>query len=102
MALMVTYPIPFRIVGWVNSLCAIRLFPALLYYPSIFREVRFRVKRDSMVGMHPPEIPSVWSALRRGWPHLASLAVPVAVLSMGFRAIYAAVLACITVVEARP
>ena len=71
--------------------------PALLYYLSIFAQVHFRAKRDGMTGMDPAEIPSFWTAMRRGWPHLASLAVLIGTLALGYTAIYAAVLASATV-----
>ena len=74
------------------------LMPALLYYLSVFMQVHFRAKRDGMGGMQASEIPSFLAALRQGWPHLASLAVLIGCLSLGYTAIYAAVLASATVV----
>lgn len=74
------------------------LGPALLYYLSIFAQVHFRARRLGLAGIEPGSVPPFLVAMRQGWPHLVSMAVLIGALSMGYTAIYGAVVASLAVV----
>ena len=74
------------------------IFPAVLYFLSVFVMVHFEAKRYGLVGMREEDSPSAWQILKNEWYMSAPLVIIVVMMLLGFSPGFAAVLATLSCV----
>ncbi len=81
-----------------SQIMLVALFPALMYFFSVFVMVHFEAKRFGIVGEKSKE--SAWGILRREWYYVLPLVLITVLMLMGYSPSYTAVLgiiACIAI-----
>ena len=76
------------------------IFPALIYFLSVFVMVHFEAKRYGLVGIREDDAPTAWQILKQQWFMSIPLVVIVVMMLLGFSPGYSgfwAVLSCIAV-----
>ncbi|MBU8871978.1 MAG: TRAP transporter fused permease subunit [Gemmatimonadales bacterium] len=76
------------------------IFPASMYFLSVFVMIHFEAKRHGLYGIDDPNAPSAWDILKKEWFLAAPLILIVVMMLLGYSAGFAAVaaiLSCIVV-----
>ena len=73
----------------------VALFPALIYFFSVFLMVHFEAKKNGLKGM-AGDLPEPWSLLRKDWPKAAPLITITVMMMMGKSPGFAAVVGIFT------
>ena len=76
------------------------IFPAVMYFLSVFVMIHFEAKRHGLYGIDDPDAPSAWQILKKEWFLSVPLLIIVVMMLMGYSAGFAAVVAtasCIVV-----
>ena len=71
----------------------IAIFPALLYFFSVFCMIHFEAKRYGLYGVDDPDAPTAWQILKKEWFLVTPLALIVVLMLMGKSAGFSAVVA---------
>ncbi|MGD9546318.1 MAG: TRAP transporter permease [Candidatus Krumholzibacteriia bacterium] len=74
------------------------IFPAVMYFLSVFVMIHFEAKRYGIYGKVDPDAPTAWQILRKEWFLATPLVIIVVMMLMGFSAGFAAVLATLSCV----
>lgn len=74
----------------------IAIFPALMYFLSVFVMIHFEAKRYGLYGDNDPEAPGAWEILRKEWFLASPLVIIVIMMLMGKSAGYSAVVAILS------
>ncbi len=86
-------------IPYVNIML-MAIFPAFIYFLSVFIMVHFEAKRYGLVGIREDDAPNVWQILKTQWFMSLPLVIIVVMMLMGFSPGYAgfwAILSCIGV-----
>ncbi|MBU2502716.1 TRAP transporter fused permease subunit [bacterium] len=81
------------------------IFPAVMYFLSVFVMIHFEAKRHGIYGKIDPDAPTAWQILKKEWFLATPLIIIVVMMLMGFSAGFAAVVAtlsCVVVSWATP
>ena len=76
------------------------IFPALMYFMSVFVMIHFEAKRWGLVGLHEEDAPGAWQILKKEWFLATPLVLIVVLMLMGRSPGYAAfwaIMSCIVV-----
>ena len=76
------------------------VFPAVIYFLSVFAMVHFEAKRYGLRGQHSPDDPSAWQIFKQDWYMSAPLVIIIILMLMGFSpglAAFWATISCIVV-----
>jgi TRAP transporter 4TM/12TM fusion protein len=76
------------------------IFPAVIYFLSVFVMIHFEAKRFGLVGIRDPNAPTAWQILKQQWFMSLPLAIIVVMMLMGYSPGYAAfwaILSCVAV-----
>ncbi len=74
------------------------IFPALMYFLSVFVMIHFEAKRYGLYGADDPNAPSAWQILKKEWFLAAPLVIIVVMMLMGRSAGFSAVVAIVSCV----
>ncbi len=76
------------------------IFPAVIYFLSVFVMIHFEAKRYGLVGIQDPDAPTAWDILKQQWFMSLPLVVIVVMMLFGFSPGYAAfwaIISCVAV-----
>jgi TRAP transporter 4TM/12TM fusion protein len=74
------------------------IFPAVMYFLSVFVMIHFEAKRYGLYGIDDPDAPSAWEILKKEWFLVTPLALIVVLMLMGKSAGFSAVVATVSCV----
>jgi len=74
------------------------IFPAVMYFMSVFVMIHFEAKRHGLVGFDDPDAPTAWQILKKEWFLATPLALIIVMMLMGKSAGYSAVVATLSCV----
>ncbi len=74
------------------------IFPAVMYFLSVFVMIHFESKRHGLYGVDDPDAPSAWEILKKEWFLSIPLVIIVVMMLVGFSAGFAAVVATVSCV----
>jgi TRAP transporter 4TM/12TM fusion protein len=74
------------------------IFPAVMYFLSVFVMIHFEAKRHGLYGVDDPDAPSAWQILKKEWFLSVPLIIIVVMMLMGYSAGFAAVVATVSCV----
>ena len=77
-----------------SSIMAVSLFPALMYFFSVFLMVHYEAKKLNIIG--EPTEHSGWQILKGGWYYLVPLILITLLMFLGYSPAYAAVIGLVT------
>jgi TRAP transporter 4TM/12TM fusion protein len=86
-------------IPYVNIMI-VAIFPAIIYFLSVFVMIHFEAKRYGLVGIQDENAPTAWQILKTQWFMSLPLAIIVVMMLLGFSPGYAAfwaVLSCVAV-----
>ena len=69
------------------------IFPALMYFMSVFVMIHFEAKRHGLYGIDDPNAPTAWQILKKEWFLATPLVIIVVMMLLGYSAGFAAVVA---------
>ncbi len=72
------------------------IFPALMYFLSVFVMIHFEAKRYGLYGVDDPDAPTAWDILKKEWYLAAPLVIIVVMMLMGKSAGFSAVVAILS------
>jgi TRAP transporter 4TM/12TM fusion protein len=72
------------------------IFPAVMYFLSVFVMIHFEAKRYGLYGIDDPEAPTAWQILKKEWFLVTPLALIVVLMLVGKSAGFSAVMATIS------
>jgi len=72
------------------------IFPAVMYFLSVFVMIHFEAKRYGLYGIDDPDAPTAWQILKKEWFLAAPLIIIVIMMLMGRSAGFAAVVAILS------
>lgn len=87
-----TLGLPFR------SIAAAAIIPALLYYISVYFSVHYESRKRGLIGMDEEDIPDVKITLRKYGTSIIPLIVLIAMIVVGYSAMYTALFATISAI----
>ncbi|OGA17220.1 MAG: hypothetical protein A3H32_16165 [Betaproteobacteria bacterium RIFCSPLOWO2_02_FULL_63_19] len=94
--------VAYIMADWLNvpylQVCVVALVPAILYYVAIYLMIDAEVLRLGLGRLSREELPSLGKTVRKGWYHLIPLVFLVTLLSLDYRADYAAFLSILVIV----
>jgi TRAP transporter 4TM/12TM fusion protein len=86
-------------IPYVNIMI-LAIFPAVIYFLSVFVMIHFEAKRYGLVGLQDPNAPTAWQILKTQWFMSLPLVIIVVMMVIGFSPGYAAfwaILSCVGV-----
>jgi TRAP transporter 4TM/12TM fusion protein len=72
------------------------IFPALMYFMSVFVMIHYEAKRYGLYGIDDPDAPGAWEILKKEWFLVTPLAIIVVMMLMGKSAGFSAVVATVS------
>ncbi len=81
-----------------QTIIAVSLLPALLYYLTVFYFVRIEAKRLGLKPDQKGDHENIWNVVKQGWHFLIPLCILVALLIMGYTPIRAAAVSIVAVI----
>ncbi len=78
------------------TIMKIAIFPAIMYFLSVFVMIHFEAKRYGLYGIDDPNAPTAWEILRKEWFLAAPLVIIVVMMLMGKSAGFSAVVATVS------
>ena len=74
------------------------IFPAVMYFMSVFVMIHFEAKRHGLYGIDDPDAPTAWQILRKEWYLATPLVIIIVMMLTGKSAGYSAVVATLSCV----